>query len=634
MALPRASLVSIGEVPYYVPASSRKIASSLTHIWSAPKSKEKIPSEFAPCTIFLCDDATPGSPSSLSSFLNKTLSLWLATDDVFSKDFLKHVYIVPSAPATLTVGDTDELDILFKEWGVTTAHLLDLADDGCPWMPGPYVNSGSVFHAVWRLFPDTNGAFMFPTVPTEQDPRRFVNPGTAGVPVPSRCYYPMPSPEKPLSGMRVAIKDNIDVAGVPTSVGSRAFSELYGTRDKNALCVERLLDAGAVIIGKAKTVQFASGEGARDWIDYQAPFNPRGDGYQDPECSSAGSATACSAYDWVDVALGTDTIGSIVGPAAHHGLFGLRPSLGSVPMSGIVPFSKRELDTVGPFTRSASLATKVMQVLTAAETTEPRRLEPRRWENIQLLYPADIFGSSPEYSAFAEPFIQHLEEFLDVKRVNIDIRGKFKEEKVAGGKSIDEFLSQTTARIQLFDCYRSCAPFLEEYKKKFNKTAFADPYIRFKWALGKKITQEQYDEAIAERDVLKERVLRKIIPQNARNEAQSILIMPNGKMEELYRYHYDGRTLEEEASLKQGYGFKDNFLAILSGLPFFNVPVGQIPYVSTVTERSEVIPGNIGLIGPKGSDVALLQLVEKFLDSIPGLRSCVRTGTKAFGDTI
>lgn len=107
--------------------------------------------------------------------------------------------------------------------------------------------------------------------------------------------------------MRVAIKDNIDVAGVPTSVGSKAFAELYGTRDKNALCVERLLDAGALIIGKAKTVQFASGEGARDWIDYQAPFNPRGDGYQDPECSSAGSATACSAYDWVDIALGTDS---------------------------------------------------------------------------------------------------------------------------------------------------------------------------------------------------------------------------------------------------------------------------------------------------------------------------------------
>uniref|UniRef100_A0A8H7TVE2 Amidase domain-containing protein n=1 Tax=Bionectria ochroleuca TaxID=29856 RepID=A0A8H7TVE2_BIOOC len=534
------------------------------------------------------------SVSSLSSLLDEKSRLWLATDDVFSNDFLKHVYIVSSAPGALAVEDTDELGTLFTKWGVATAHFLYGSNDSYPWMPGPYVNSGSVFHAVWRLFPDTNGAFMFPTVPSEHDPRLFVNPGTLGVPVPSRCYYPDPSPEKPLSGMRVAIKDNIDVAGVPTSVGSKAFAELYGARDKNALCVERLLDAGALIIGKAKTVQFASGEGARDWIDFQAPFNPRGDGYQDPECSSAGSATACSAYNWVDIALGTDTIGSIIGPAAHHGLFGLRPSLGSVPMSGIVPFSK-ELDTVGPFTRTASLATKVMQVLTAADMTALQRLE-----NIQLLYPVDMFGSLPEYPTFTEPFILQLEEFLGVKRVNINIRERFKEEQLAGGKSTDEFLSQTTARIQLFDCYRSCAPFLDEYKKKFNKTAFADPYIRFKWKLGEKITQDQYEEAIAQRDVLREWVLQKIIPQNGPSEKQSILIMPNGKTEELYRYHYDGRTLEEEASLKQGYGFKDSFLAILAGLPFFNVPVGQISYISTVTERSEVIPLKIGLVGPKG----------------------------------
>ncbi|CAH0034483.1 unnamed protein product [Clonostachys rhizophaga] len=624
MALQRASLISIGEVPYYVPAPSRKIALSLAEVWTA--SKEEIPPEFAPCTIFLCDHATLMDLSSLSSSLQEKTRLWLASDDVFSNDFLKHVYIVTSAPLALTVEDTDELGLLFRKWGVATVHLLHGSDDSDPWMPGPYVNSGSVFHAVWRLFPDTNGAFMFPTVPSEHDPRAFVNPGTAGVPVPSRCYYPDPTPEKPLSGMRVAIKDNIDVAGVPTSVGSKAFAELYGARDKNALCVERLLDAGALIIGKAKTVQFASGEGARDWIDYQAPFNPRGDGYQDPECSSAGSATACSAYDWVAIALGTDTIGSIIGPAAHHGLFGLRPSLGSIAMSGIVPFSK-ELDTVGPFTRTASLATKAMQVLAAADMTTLQY-----FEHVQLLYPVDVFGSLPEYSAFAEPFIQQFEEFLGVKRVNISIREKFKEEQIAGGKSIDEFLSQTTARIQLVDCYRSCAPFLDEYKNKFNQTAFADPYIRYKWKLGEKITQEQYEEAIAQRDVLREWVLQKLIPRNSPNEMQSILIMPNGKTEELYRYHYDGRTLEEEASLKQGYGFKNSFLATLAGLPFFNVPVGQIPYISTVTERSEVIPRNIGLVGPKGSDIALLQLVEDFLDAAPGLHSRVMTGARAFED--
>lgn len=137
---------------------------------------------------------------------------------------------------------------------------------------------------------------------------RFVIPGTAGVPVPSRCFHDKVSPEKPLSGLRVVIKDNIDMAGVPTGVGNRAFGALYGARNENAACVEKLLAAGAVIIGRVKTVQFASGESAKDWFDYQAPFNPRGDGYQDPECSSAGSAVACAAYDWVDIAIGTDSM--------------------------------------------------------------------------------------------------------------------------------------------------------------------------------------------------------------------------------------------------------------------------------------------------------------------------------------
>lgn len=94
--------------------------------------------------------------------------------------------------------------------------------------------------------------------------------------------------------MRVAVTDNIDLKGVRTSAGNRAFQALYPAKARNAASVEKLLKAGAVIVGKTKTVQFASGENARDWIDFFPPFSPRGDGYQDPGCNSAGSATAAS----------------------------------------------------------------------------------------------------------------------------------------------------------------------------------------------------------------------------------------------------------------------------------------------------------------------------------------------------
>jgi hypothetical protein len=132
-------------------------------------------------------------------------------------------------------------------------------------------------------------------------------PGTSGAPILSRCSYDKPTDAKPLSGMRIAIKDNIDLKGVRTSAFNRAYQALYPVKARNTACVEKLLEAGAVIVGKTKTVQFASGENARDWIGFFPPFSPRGDGYQDSGYSSAASATAASAYDWIDATLGTDS---------------------------------------------------------------------------------------------------------------------------------------------------------------------------------------------------------------------------------------------------------------------------------------------------------------------------------------
>ena len=96
--------------------------------------------------------------------------------------------------------------------------------------------------------------------------------------------------------------------GVRTSNGNRAFQELYPPRKSSAAVVKTLLAAGAIIVGKTKSVQFASGENARDWIDYQPSFTPRGDGYQDPGCSSTGSAAAMSSYDWMDLTIGSDSM--------------------------------------------------------------------------------------------------------------------------------------------------------------------------------------------------------------------------------------------------------------------------------------------------------------------------------------
>jgi Asp-tRNA(Asn)/Glu-tRNA(Gln) amidotransferase A subunit family amidase len=103
------------------------------------------------------------------------------------------------------------------------------------------------------------------------------------------------------------VKDIYDVRGLKTSVCNKAYEAFHAEATTTAASIQQLIDLGAVIIGKTKTVQFASGMAPRDWIDYQCPFNPRGDGYLDPDCSSSGSAAGIAAYDWLDFSIGSDS---------------------------------------------------------------------------------------------------------------------------------------------------------------------------------------------------------------------------------------------------------------------------------------------------------------------------------------
>lgn len=130
---------------------------------------------------------------------------------------------------------------------------------------------------------------------------------TLSIPVPSRLYADVPN-ARPLEGVRVAVKDIYDMAGLRTACGNRAYFLTYPEREVNAVAVQRLIDQGAVILGRTKTSSFANGESpTADWVDQLDAFNPRGDEWQSTSSSSAGSGAAIAAYDWVDVTLGTDT---------------------------------------------------------------------------------------------------------------------------------------------------------------------------------------------------------------------------------------------------------------------------------------------------------------------------------------
>lgn len=172
------------------------------------------------------------------------------------------------------------------------------------------------------------------------------------VAVPSRLVS-RPGKASPFSGLRVAVKDNINLSGMKSSNGNRAFFELYPPQSRTAPCVQRLIDGGAFIVGKTKMNSWANWEEPIEYVDYQAPWNPRADGHQSPGGSSTGSACAIAAYDWLDITLGTDSEleissfetlltqitawGSMSRPGLWCGSFSLRPSTDAVPRSDILP---------------------------------------------------------------------------------------------------------------------------------------------------------------------------------------------------------------------------------------------------------------------------------------------------------
>ncbi len=178
--------------------------------------------------------------------------------------------------------------------------------------------------------------------------------------------------ELPLLGVPFAIKDNLDVAGLPTTAGCPEFTY---TPAETAFAVQRLLDAGAILIGKTNLDQFATG-----LVGTRSPYGA-------PSCvfhpdyisggSSSGSAVAVAA-GLVSFALGTDTAGSGRVPAAFNNIVGWKPTRGLVSTRGLVP-ACRSLDCVSVFSLTANDTLAIMDVVAAYDAEDPfSRKQPEK----------------------------------------------------------------------------------------------------------------------------------------------------------------------------------------------------------------------------------------------------------------
>jgi aspartyl-tRNA(Asn)/glutamyl-tRNA(Gln) amidotransferase subunit A len=169
----------------------------------------------------------------------------------------------------------------------------------------------------------------------------------------------------PLHGVPVGIKDIIDVAGLPTTCHSKILEDNVATAD--AVCVERLRGAGAIVLGKLSTHEFAIGGPSFDlpWPPARNPWNT--DHHPGGSSSGSGSGVAAGLFP---MALGTDTGGSVRNPASCCGIVGLKPTYGLVSRRGVFPLSFT-LDHIGPMTRTVGDNALMLEAIAGHDPLDP-----------------------------------------------------------------------------------------------------------------------------------------------------------------------------------------------------------------------------------------------------------------------
>lgn len=308
-----------------------------------------------------------------SESVETQLKFYRRFDDVWNDLFVDHVLISYRGGNSATIDS--RVYAWLKRQGVKHIFLSDnirrLSTESIPTSviagsapPGPLMMTTSengtstlLFHNVYRLYLDEYDAFLFGAIPNPIDggwiETNFTNIFEDGsysqlIPVPSRI--PMFVSTLPLAGMRFGLKDIYNAKGLPTAAGSHAYKLTNEIPMQSAPSVQRLLDLGAIMVGKTRTSQFAHGAQPWEFIDVPYSWNPRGDGHLTAAASSSGSACAIAAYHWLEFTVGSDTRGSVRKPATLVGVYGIRPSHGSMDLTGVVPLSE-EMDTAGFFTR-------------------------------------------------------------------------------------------------------------------------------------------------------------------------------------------------------------------------------------------------------------------------------------------
>lgn len=581
--------VVLDGVLFYVPAES--VATLDTS--SLPRKVKA--ADLTPLTII----STENFGYSAEDF-GAAVSNFISTDDVFSAGFLESVFV--QYVGQQSYGRRGFSPKLSNAENVTS--VWSSAVTGNNSIPnGPYFvsSTGDVYEA-WRLYSDFTGAFSETLFPAADGTFSILPANLPGqslaVAVPSRLYYTKTA-DKPLAGVRLGIKDIFDIKGIRTSNGNRAWYRLYPPADETAVVVQRLIDAGAVICGKMKTSQFANGEvPTADWVDYHSPFNPRGDGYQDPSSSSSGPGAGAGAYDWLDLTLGSDTGDSIRAPSNVQGVYGNRPSHDLVELTGAMPLAP-ELDTAGFLTRDPLLWADAAEVLYQGNisfpSTHPNRI-------LASGFPTEASAPGDELLI---NFLDQVTAFLAANTTTIDLPSAWSAAQPSNvTASLDAYLNLTYPVIIAQQQIKNVRdPFYADYAAANDgRKPFVNPSPLARWAFGESFPPTQLAEENRKRKVFSDWFSSEVLAPNDETCSDGFLFYVGSKADTKYRNLYRGAP-------KPPTGWTDAMMSTFGGGPDFVVPIGDATYFSNITQHEEKLPVTVDIMAARGCDGLIYDLV-------------------------
>lgn len=358
----------------------------------------------------------------------------------------------------------------------------------------------------------------------------------------------------PLSGTTLAVKDLFDIEGAVTGAGNPTWAATHPPATSTAPAVRRLVDAGASVVGKTVTDELAFSLSGTN-VHHGTPANVAAPD-RIPGGSSAGSASAIAA-GLVDLALGTDTAGSIRVPASYCGIAGWRSTHGSIPMDGVVPLAP-SYDTVGLFARDLSLlAIAASALLGERDATAPPTSV--RWL-------AECVGDVEP--AVADAVARRLSPWVDPADA-VDL-----------GIGLDVALGAQRTR-QTWEAWQAHGRWIDEHEPGFG------PGVAARFRAGSEVVEDDVERA----DVVAAEVRRRMRDLLG----TSVLAVPAAAGPPPPIDAGADRTLHEQ---RRASTLRLTCTAGLAGAPVVVIPGASV----------DGLPVGVALIGPPGSDVGLIEL--------------------------